>query len=82
MTGDRNDSSYHFEELIAELTAAYLGNEFGLASIELEHHASYLDHYLKLLKQDNKSFFSAAYEAQKATKYLMQFNNLNQGELK
>ena len=68
MTGDRNDPNYHFEELVAELTAAYLGNEFGLASIELEHHASYLDHYLSLLKRDDKSFFSAAYEAQKATK--------------
>ena len=28
MTGDRNDPDYHFEELIAELTAAYLSNEF------------------------------------------------------
>lgn len=78
---NKHDPLYHYEELVAELTAAYLGNEFGLASVELEHHASYLDHYLRLLKQDYRSFFSAAYEAQKATKYLMQFNDINQEKI-
>lgn len=78
---NRHEPLYHYEELVAELTAAYLGNEFGLASIELEHHASYIDHYLRLLKQDDKSFFSAAYEAQRATKYLMQFNDINKEEM-
>ncbi len=78
---NRHEPLYYYEELVAELTAAYLGNEFSLASIELEHHASYLDYYLRLLKQDSKSFFSAAYEAQRATKYLMQFNDMNKEEM-
>ncbi|MGB5710437.1 MAG: zincin-like metallopeptidase domain-containing protein [Waterburya sp.] len=78
---NKHNPLYHYEELVAELTAAYLGNEFGLASIELEHHASYLDHYLRLLKRDSRSFFSAAYEAQKATKYLMQFNDIIQEKI-
>ncbi|MEY2831105.1 MAG: hypothetical protein RLZZ574_363 [Cyanobacteriota bacterium] len=43
--GDMADPIYHQEELIADLGASFLGNHFGLASTELENHASYLKHY-------------------------------------
>jgi FkbM family methyltransferase len=48
--------SYAFEELIAEIGAAMVCNQLGIDS-KLEHHASYLDFWLKILKDDKKAFF-------------------------
>lgn len=63
-------NAYAFEELIAELSAAFVCNNFGLES-EIENHASYLDNWLKVLKSDNTAFVKAASEAQKAAKFLL-----------
>lgn len=64
--------SYAFEELIAELgaamTCAYLGVKGEL------RHASYVGHWLKVLKQDHKAILSAASMASKATDYLRAFS--------
>lgn len=62
-------SEYAYEELVAELGAALLCNELGIES-DLEHHASYLDCWLKLLEQDNLAFFKAATEAVQAIEFL------------
>ncbi len=67
-----NDPIYHQEELIADLGASFLGNHFGLASTELEHHASYLQYYWTLLNQDPQIFFKAVHSAQKAANYLLE----------
>jgi antirestriction protein ArdC len=61
--------SYAFEELIAEIGAAMVCNHLGIDS-KLEHHASYLDVWLKILKDDKKAFFDAARLAIGATQYL------------
>jgi antirestriction protein ArdC len=42
-----------------------------LGEFKLEHHASYLEGYLKLLKEDPKLLFNSAYSAQKAVNYLL-----------
>ena len=74
VTGDKNDPAYHFEELVADLTSSFLGNEFELDDTQLEHHASYIEHYWRLLKLDSQIFFKANYEAQKAASYLLELN--------
>jgi antirestriction protein ArdC len=71
-SGDKDDPIYHREELVADLAASFLGNHFGLGSTELEHHATYLEHYWSLLNSDTKTFFNAVYEAQKAAHYLLE----------
>jgi antirestriction protein ArdC len=73
--GDFGSEIYAFEELIAELTSAFVGNEIFPKYItsDLEHHASYLDSWLRVLKKDNKAFFRAIGEAQKASEYLLEF---------
>jgi len=59
---------YAFEELVAELGAAYLCAELGLpASLR---HAGYIQNWIKLLKDDNRAFFRAASEAQKAVDWI------------
>jgi antirestriction protein ArdC len=71
MCGQFGSQSYAYEELIAELTAAFIGNDYGL-SAELENHASYLESWLKALKDDKKYFFKAAGEARKASQFLLE----------
>ena len=60
---------YAKEELVAELGATFLCADLGLRPA-LENHASYLDHWLQLLKNDKRAIFKAAAQAQKAVEYL------------
>jgi antirestriction protein ArdC len=58
---------YHFEELVAELSAAFLCAETGLTNDVRPDHAQYIEGYLKLLKSSDKAIFAAAAAASKAT---------------
>jgi antirestriction protein ArdC len=62
------DRAYAAEELVAELTAAFLCAEFNLDG-ELRH-AGYIGNWIALLKDDSRAFFTAASAAQKAADYL------------
>jgi len=63
------DQAYAFEELIAEIGSAFLCASIGIENAPLEHHASYLDHWLSILKQDKRAIFTAASQSQKACDY-------------
>lgn len=65
------DSDYAREELVAELGASFLMGHLGLASEPREDHASYIQSWLKVLKEDKKAIFGAAAKAQEATDYLI-----------
>jgi len=65
------DDAYSAEELIAELSSAYL-----MAHLELEltprlDHAAYLRSWLKVLKADSRAIFTAASLAQRACDWLI-----------
>src|SRR3984893_16356463 len=60
--------SYAVEELVAELTSAFLCAELGVQG-ELRH-SSYIDHWIKLLKSDPRAIFTAASKASQAANYL------------
>ena len=64
------DAAHVVEEITAELTAALVCAELGIASEPRADHAQYIAHYLKLLKSDNRAIFTAAAAAAKATDYL------------
>lgn len=70
------DASYAEEELVAELGAAFLGAEFGIATPEKTDHASYIANWLKVLKDNKKFVISAASEASKAVDYLQEMQPL------
>ena len=61
--------AYAFEELVAEMGAAFLSNHCGLAG-KLQH-ASYIKHWLTALRNDKRLIFTAASLAQKAADYLL-----------
>lgn len=71
LSGRFGNEAYAAEELIAELSAAFLCARFGIAG-ELRH-SSYIANWLRVLKNDNKAIFKAAALAQKAADYLAGF---------
>lgn len=64
------DNAYAMEELIAELGAAFLCAELGIAATPRPDHAAYLAGWLKVLKADKKAVFTAASAASRAADYL------------
>lgn len=61
--------AYAFEELVAELTSAFVCGEMGLTGEHLQHE-SYIASWLKALKNDKTFIFKAAAAASKAHKYI------------
>lgn len=64
------DEAYAAEELIAEMGSAFLCADLGITPETRDDHASYLDHWLKVLKADSRAIFTAASQAQRAADYL------------
>lgn len=62
--------AYAKEELVAELGAAFLCAELGIASDIRDDHAAYIGHWLKTLQSDKRFIFTAASHAQRAADYL------------
>ena len=65
------DKPYCFEELIAELGAAFLCADLGITNEPRADHAQYLTPYLKLLKEDTRAIFRAATAASAAAAYVL-----------
>ncbi len=63
------NSEYAYEELVAELGAAFTCAELGINS-DIENHAAYLKGWLKMCKSNPKAIFKAATEATKAAGWL------------
>jgi antirestriction protein ArdC len=76
LVGQFGTRAYAFEELIAEIGAAFVCSSLNIES-QLEHHASYLDSWLSLLRDDNKAFFRAAEQAKKTADWLLEKAGLN-----
>jgi len=68
LTNRFGNRAYAAEELVAELASAFLCAEFGINK-EVRH-ASYIANWIELLRADDRAFFTAASQAQKATDYL------------
>ena len=56
---------------VAELSSAMLGAELGLPVAHLDSHASYIGHWLKLLKEDDRAILTAAAKAEEASSLLL-----------
>ncbi len=66
------DKGYAMEELVAELGAAFLCADLGITPKVREDHASYIESWLTVLKNDKRAIFTAASLASKAVEYLHQ----------
>lgn len=64
------DEGYSLEEIVAEISSAYLCADLSITPELREDHASYIHHWLEILKQDKRAIFSAASHASKAVDFL------------
>jgi antirestriction protein ArdC len=62
---------YSFEELIAEMGAAFLCAEAGIDNVTIDNSAAYIDSWRRKLSENTKWIVQAAGQAQKATDYMM-----------
>lgn len=76
--GRFGNPEYAFEELVAELGAAFLCSDMGIDG-DIRH-AAYIGSWLKALRNDKKAIFKAAALAQKAADYLNQSEVEEQAE--
>jgi antirestriction protein ArdC len=62
------------EELVAEMGAAFLCADLGVSASPRADHASYIEWWLRVLKNDKRAIFTAAGHAQRAADYLHGFS--------
>jgi antirestriction protein ArdC len=70
LTGRFGSKAYAAEELVAELGSAFLCAALGVNS-SLENHASYIETWRGLLRDDPRAVFTAASKAQQAADYIL-----------
>ena len=69
--GGFGSETYAFEELVAELTSAFIGRDLGIDGQMQDNHAGYIKSWIKVLKNDKKAIFRASSLAEKAAKFIM-----------
>jgi antirestriction protein ArdC len=62
--------AYAFEELVAELGAAFLCADFSIFQDKWRHHAEYVRVWTNRMREDKHAIFRASSDAAKATTYL------------
>ena len=67
---------------VASLCQATLCAEYGLPNELHDSHASYIHHWMKILRGDKTAILHAAAKAEQAVKWLRQFDPALVGELK
>lgn len=77
LEGRFGSEAYAMEELVAELSSAFLGAELVLPVEHLDHHASYLASWLRVLKADSRAILTVAAKAEEAALLLLR---LGRGE--
>ena len=76
LTGSKGKADYAFEELVAELSAAYLCAENDVSG-ELQH-PEYIGNWIKVLESDNNAIFSASSKARKAADFIGAFSEVEE----
>src|SRR5579885_962649 len=71
LSGSFGSKKYAFEELIAEMNAAFCCASLGIAPTV--RHADYIGSWLEVLREDNRAIVRAASQASKAADWLLAF---------
>ena len=71
LSGSHGSKKYAFEELIAELCAAFSCASLGI--VPTVRHADYIGSWLDVLREDNRAIVRAASQASKAAEWLLSF---------
>ena len=71
LSGSYGSKTYAFEELVAEMNAAFCCASLGI--IPTVRHADYIGPWLEVLREDNRAIVRAASQASKAADWLLAF---------
>jgi antirestriction protein ArdC len=71
LSGSFGTKNYAFEELVAEMNAAFCCASLGI--VPTVRHADYIGSWLEVLREDNRAIVRAASQASKATDWLLSF---------
>lgn len=71
LRGRFGSNAYAMEELRAELASAFLAGELGIPA-DIPQHASYIESWLTVLRQDRRAIFSAASDAQRMADWCLE----------
>ncbi len=71
LSGSFGSKKYAFEELIAEMNAAFCCASLGI--VPTVRHADYIGSWLEVLREDNRAIVRAASQASKAADWLLAF---------
>ncbi|MCA6114985.1 DUF1738 domain-containing protein [Bradyrhizobium sp. WSM 1738] len=71
LTGNYGTKKYAFEEIIAEISAAFCCASLGI--VPTVRHADYIGSWLEVLYEDNRAIVRAASQASKVADYLLAF---------
>jgi antirestriction protein ArdC len=71
LSGSFGSKKYAFEELVAEMNAAFCCASLGI--VPTVRHADYLGSWLEVLREDNRAIVRAASQASKAADFLLGF---------
>jgi antirestriction protein ArdC len=67
----RGHPAYALEDLVAELSAAFIGTNIGLLADHLEDHAADIGEWLKALSNNPSAFLTAASKAQAVADWVL-----------
>jgi antirestriction protein ArdC len=79
LTGSFGTRKYAFEELVAEMNAAFCCASLGI--VPTVRHADYIGSWLEVLREDNRAIVRAASQASKAADWLLGFVPADGAEL-
>ena len=68
------DDAYAFEEIVATIGQSFICADLDLPPELHDSHASYIDHWLRVLKSDKSAIIHAASKAEQAARYLKAFS--------
>ena len=74
------DAVYSREELVAEMSAAFLCGHVGIENATIQNSAAYLQSWIKTLRGDKKLAITAGAQAQKAADYILNRKASQDGE--
>jgi antirestriction protein ArdC len=70
------DTNYSKEELVAEMTAAYLCGVAGIENLTIDNNAAYLASWIRALRGDAKLVVQAAANAQRAADHILDMKHM------
>ncbi len=73
LSGRFGSATYAQEELRAELASVFIGATLGIPA-DIPQHASYIESWIKKLKDDKREIFRAAADAQKIADFALSFH--------